>query len=140
MIQIFLILWLITTTVFLIGDVPWLYFIMNKFFIPQIQHLMNITQQGTVINYASAFFGYILATAALTWFVIMPLAKAPLMTIFLHGAFLGFCMYGVYEFTNHATLAQWPITFLIIDIMWGTLWCGLASIISVMIARYTNVI
>lgn len=128
--------WIITTTVFLMGDVVWLYCVMNKFFVPQIKHLMNSSSGGVHINYFSAIVAYLLISTALSFFVVVPLQAAPSMQIFIHGAFLGLCIYGVYECTNHATLNDWPVTFLIVDIVWGTVWSGVVSVASVVLFRY----
>lgn len=135
MVQDFLKAWLVSTGVFLVGDLIWLSLIMNRFFVPQIKHLMNVTSNGTLIHYPSALAAYLLISVALAWFVVMPLAKEPLMIVFAQGALLGFCMYGIYEFTNHATLIAWPLSFLVVDILWGTFWCGVASVISVVVIR-----
>lgn len=131
----FFMVWLITIIVFLLGDVAWLFFVMNRFFIHHIKHLMTITNQEVSINYISALVAYVLIVAALTWFVLLPQSQAPIRYIFLQSAFLGLSIYGVYELTNHAILAQWPITFVIVDVVWGTLWCGAAGVISILIAR-----
>jgi uncharacterized membrane protein len=101
---------------------------------------MTFTQGGVVMNYASALAAYAILAVGLTWFVVMPLVHASYSVIFLNGAFLGLCMYGVYEFTNHATLTGWPLSFLCIDVIWGMFWCGMASVISVVIARYFSLI
>ena len=140
MIQDFFKVWSVTTGVFLVGDVLWLSLIMNRFFVPQIKHLMNITGNEIVINYPSALAAYLLISLALAWFVVMPLAQEPVMTVFANGALLGFCMYGVYEFTNHATLMGWPLSFLAVDVLWGAVWCGAASAISVAVIHYWRLI
>lgn len=105
---------------------------MNRFLVPKIHHLMNVTHSGASINYLSALFAYLLLSTALTVFVVVPLVNAPTRIIFLYGAFLGFCIYGVYECTNYATLYNWPLSFLVVDIMWGTGWSGLAAVMSVL--------
>lgn len=101
---------------------------------------MTFTEHGVAMNYVSALAAYAILAVGLTWFVVMPLAHASYSVVFLNGAFLGLCMYGVYEFTNHATLTGWPSSFLCIDIMWGMVWCGSASVISVLIARYFSLV
>jgi uncharacterized membrane protein len=37
------------------------------------------------------------------------------------GALLGFVAYATYDLTNLATLKQWPVKIVIIDLIWGTL-------------------
>lgn len=127
--------WALTTVLFFAGDIVWLYFVMNRFFVPHIKHLMN-TNNGIVINYPSALLAYLLISSALTVFVIMPYLQDSLSRIFVQGSFLGLCLYGVYELTNHAILHNWPLSFLIVDIVWGTLWCGLVSLASAVLIRY----
>lgn len=128
--------WLITTAVFMVGDIPWLLFVMNRYFVHKIHHLMDVTHAGAVINFSSACTAYFLITFLLVWFIVVPLSKTPFSNIFLNGAIMGACVYGVYEFTNHATLTNWPVNFLMIDIAWGTLWCGAASVLSSWIIQY----
>jgi len=45
------------------------------------------------------------------------------------GALLGLVIYGVYDFTNIATIKGWTHSFLIQDIAWGTFLCGLIAYI-----------
>ena len=128
-------MWLVTTIVFFMGDIFWLYAIMRKFFVPQVRHLMNVTEAGVAMNYASALAAYLLLSTALTVFVVVPFYTQALSKVFAYGAFLGLCLYGVYEFTNHATLYNWPLMFLIVDIAWGTTWCGAVAVVTVSIIR-----
>lgn len=46
---------------------------------------------------------------------------------FLVGALSGFIVYGVYNFTNYATLTHYTIKLSILDTMWGTLALGIVS-------------
>jgi len=43
------------------------------------------------------------------------------------GSMLGLAMYGVYDLTNYATLAKYPLSFAITDIAWGTFLCACVS-------------
>jgi uncharacterized membrane protein len=127
--------WMITSIIFFAGDIVWLYAVMNRFLVTKIHHLMNISDSGVSMNYTAAVCAYLLLATALTIFVVIPLAQAPVKTIFLYGAFLGLCIYGVYECTNYATLYNWPLSFLAIDILWGTLWSGLVAVMSVLLIK-----
>lgn len=127
--------WLVTNVVFFCGDVVWLYAVMNRFLVPKIKHLMNVSPSGVMIHYGAAFCAYILLSTALTVFVVVPFVDATTRTIFLYGAFLGLCMYGIYECTNYATLYNWSLTFLVVDILWGTIWSGLAAVVSILFIK-----
>ena len=41
----------------------------------------------------------------------------------LRGGLLGASMYGVYDLTNYATLANYPLIFAVTDMAWGTFLC-----------------
>jgi uncharacterized membrane protein len=127
----FINLWFVTTIIFLIGDSIWLYAIMNKFFVPTIKHLMILSGGNITIKYIPALGAYLLISTALVYFVCIPMFNETMINIFGRGAFLGFCMYGVYECTNYATLSGWPLSFLLVDIMWGTVWSAITSVLSV---------
>ena len=47
---------------------------------------------------------------------------------FLWGALFGFVLYGVYDLTNYAVLGQWSLAMTVLDIIWGTLLCGILAI------------
>jgi uncharacterized membrane protein len=46
----------------------------------------------------------------------------------IYGAIYGFCLYGVYEFTNYAVIKTWSLSLLFVDIIWGTFLCGLTAV------------
>ena len=43
---------------------------------------------------------------------------------FTKGALLGLVIYGVYDFTNMATIKGWTHSFVLQDVLWGTMLCG----------------
>lgn len=47
--------------------------------------------------------------------------------IFLLGFVFGVCAYSAYDLTNHATIANWPISVTILDILWGGFVTALSS-------------
>ena len=57
------------------------------------------------------------------------LAKAPtrLESLF-RGATFGFCVYAVYDLTNIALVKSWSLNMSLVDMGWGALLCGIASI------------
>lgn len=48
---------------------------------------------------------------------------------FIYGSLFGFISYGIYNFTNMATIQNWNYNLLIGDTLWGTLLCGIVSVI-----------
>ena len=43
---------------------------------------------------------------------------------FTKGALMGLVIYGIYDFTNMATIKGWTHQFIFQDVLWGTLLCG----------------
>ncbi len=63
---------------------------------------------------------YLVYAVGIVVFAVLPAheAKAPLMALGL-GALLGLVAYGTYDFTNLATLRDWPLLVSIVDLCWG---------------------
>ncbi|MCW5720623.1 MAG: DUF2177 family protein [Devosia sp.] len=82
---------------------------------------------------AAAF--YLVYLVGLAVFAILPAANSGswVMAIGL-GALLGLVAYGTYDFTNLATIKDWPPLVSIIDLAWGTslsaiaAWVGYAAV------------
>jgi uncharacterized membrane protein len=53
----------------------------------------------------------------------------------LWGALFGFFTYATYDLTNLATLRDWPLRVVVIDIAWGTTLCTLVATASYLIGR-----
>ena len=66
---------------------------------------------------------YLLLIFSLQYFIISK--KGNLLDAFL----LGVCIYGVFEFTNYATISKWPLKLVIIDILWGGILFSLTTFI-----------
>jgi uncharacterized membrane protein len=52
------------------------------------------------------------------------------------GALLGLAAYGAYDLTNHATIANWPLSVTIVDMLWGICVTALTSVIAFFIIHY----
>lgn len=63
---------------------------------------------------------YLLFGFATAYLAVRPALQArSVKTAVLFGAFLGLLMYGTYDLTNLATLAEWPLSLTGIDLLWG---------------------
>jgi len=51
------------------------------------------------------------------------------LNIFLYGMLIGFLIYGIYNFTNYATIKKYTIKTTLIDTLWGTILFGIVSLI-----------
>jgi len=101
----------------------------KRFYSKQIGHLMAKTPDWTAV-----VLFYLLFAVGVTALVVSPALKNgwPLGKIFLTGAVLGLITYGTYDLTNQATLKNWPYLVTVIDLIWGTLLTGTASLLAVL--------
>lgn len=75
---------------------------------------------------------YLLLIFSLQYFIISK--KGNLLDAFL----LGVCIYGVFEFTNYATISKWPLKLVIIDILWGGILFSLTTFIYLKFFKIKN--
>lgn len=113
-------------------DAVWLSLTAKRFYAAHIGHLISDTPKLWV---AGIF--YIIYALGIAYFVVAPgiASGAGILKIFFMGAFLGFIAYGAYDFTNHATLKNWPVIVTIVDLAWGSILTGVASVIATMLMR-----
>lgn len=113
--QTFLILYVVSVPLFILGDLLWLGFIAKGFYRAQIGHLM-----GDVVWVAALLF-YGIFILGLTFFASYPAAtRGTLVTALVLGGLFGFFTYATYDLTNLATLRSWPWKLTVVDILWGT--------------------
>ena len=130
----FIKLYLIALPVFFIIDMIWLGLIAKNFYANQIGFLMK-----NEINWLAAIIFYLLFIAGLVIFVIsQAVQKGSWTHALLYGALFGLITYATYDLTNLATLRNWPIKVVVIDIAWGTLLCTLVASASYQISRWIS--
>ena len=72
-------------------------------------------------NFWVAALFYIFYTVAVVILATNPASASQSLTTAIGlGAVLGFAAYGTYDFTNLATLRNWPVAITVVDLMWGT--------------------
>jgi len=81
-----------------------------------------------LLVYCFIIFGIIL-------FVIPHKLAAKPFSTFLIGSLFGFTVYGIYDFTNHAVMKNWPLTVSVLDIIWGSFLCGTISFLGKLIEK-----
>lgn len=130
--KLFLALYGIAATIFVVIDAIWLTLIANKFYKEQLGHLL--AAKASLVPAAIFYALYILA---LVVFIIKPGVDQSLTTVAWKGALLGLVMYATYDLTNQATLKSWPTTVTIVDLLWGTFITMSVSVLTVFI--YTRI-
>lgn len=127
-------LYLLTIPVFFAIDLLWLGVIAKGLYQKNLAHLLS-----PEVNWPAAMAFYLMYIAGIILFAVKPaidgqsLAKAALW-----GALFGFFTYATYDLTNLATLKDWPLKIVVIDIAWGTFLCTCVASGSYLISRWLN--
>lgn len=112
----------------LVLDYIWLAKIAKSFYLEKLASHITV-QDGGLVPYVPAIpLVYIVAIAAV-WIFALPKAHS-VGEAFLFGALLGFIMYAFYDFTNLATLKDYPWSLALVDIAWGTILVGTVAAIT----------
>ena len=91
------------------------------------------------VNWPAAFAFYLIYIVGILLFAVKPaLADQSLAKAAIWGALFGFFTYATYDLTNLATLKDWPLKIVVIDVIWGTLLCTLVASASYLIGRWLN--
>lgn len=110
---------------FALIDSFWLRSMYERLYKPEIGELM--LESGFRLGPAVAF--YLLYILGMMIFAVGPaLHSGKWQTALLWGALLGFFCYMTYDLTNYATLKVWSTKVTVLDIIWGTVLTGSASL------------
>lgn len=116
--------YVLTSVVFFAIDMVWLGFLAKNLY---RKHLFGLLADQ--VNWTAAIVFYLLFIVGIFVFVIVPaVEKNSLITALWLGAFFGIVTYATYDLTNLATLKNWPVAIVFIDIAWGAVLTSLVSI------------
>ena len=125
-------LYLFTIPVFFAVDMIWLGFVARSFYKKHLGYILS-----PEVNWTAAFAFYLMYIVGIIFFAVRPALEAgSLGRAVMLGAFFGFITYATYDLTNLATLKDWPLTVVIVDIAWGTVLCALVASGSFLIGRW----
>jgi uncharacterized membrane protein len=114
-----------TGIAFALIDSVWLRSMYTRLYQPEIGELLM--RGGFRMGPAIVF--YLLYILGMMIFAVVPaLADGRWQTALVQGALLGFFCYMTYDLTNFATLKIWSTKVTILDIIWGTVLTGSASL------------
>ena len=113
-------------------DALWLTLATPRIYRPQLGELLS-DQPNLLI--AGVF--YLVYVIGIVVFVVMPAAEARSWLNALGlGALLGLVAYGTYDFTNLATIRNWPAAVAIIDVCWGMFVSAAAALAGYLALRW----
>jgi uncharacterized membrane protein len=125
-------LYLLTIPVFFGIDMIWLGDVARGFYRTHLGHLLRPD-----VNWTAAIIFYLLYIIGILIFATMPALdkNSPLQAVLLGGLF-GFFAYATYDLTNLATLKDWPVIVVWVDIAWGVVLTASVSTASFFIGRW----
>lgn len=124
-IQLFLTLYAISVPIFFVIDMLWLGVVARPFYQTYLADFLG------PVNWTAAIIFYLLFLLGLTFFAIFPAVQAgEWQMALLYGALFGFFTYATYDLTNLATLKDWPLIVVIVDIVWGIVLGGAVAVIT----------
>ncbi|MFM9952343.1 MAG: DUF2177 family protein [Saprospiraceae bacterium] len=129
-----LISYALTFVVFLVIDMAWLGFIAKDLYKKYLGDFLS-----EQVNWTAAIVFYLLFVVGVFIFAIMPsVEKGSLVSAITLGALFGFFTYATYDLTNLATLKNWPLNIVFIDILWGSVLTSIVSIAGFYIVKYVQ--
>lgn len=131
-ISFYLKLYALTIPVFFIVDILWLGVIAKGFYRKNLNSILSPD-----VNWAAAVTFYLIYIAGILFFAVRPaLNNSSLGHAAVMGALFGFFTYATYDLTNMATIKDWPLIIVVVDIIWGVCLCTLVSCSSFMISKW----
>jgi uncharacterized membrane protein len=125
-------LYLLTLPVFFGIDMLWIGVLAKDFYRNNLGHLLR-----SDINWAAALIFYLLYIVGILIFATLPaLEKQSLRQAVVLGALFGFFAYATYDLSNLATLKDWPVKVVFVDILWGMFVTASVAAASFFIGRW----
>lgn len=123
--------YLITIPIFFAIDLLWLGVLARGFYQSQLGFILS-----PQVNWGAAIAFYLLYIAGILFFAVRPALRShSRQQAAILGAMFGLFTYGTYDLTNLATIANWPLTVVIVDMVWGMCLGAVVSLLSYTASR-----
>ena len=130
----FILTYLLTIPIFFAVDMVWLGIIAKNHYQKQIGHLL-----APNVNWTAAIIFYLVFIFGIVFFAVAPaIEKDSLKVAIIHAALFGALAYATYDLTNLATLKNWPVAIVIIDIIWGAVLTTVVAVAGYYIAQWVR--
>ena len=117
--------------IFLIIDVLWLSYSVKHFYRPNFGPLLN----DKPVMWAAILF-YLVYVFGLAVVILQPaIHNDSIAQSFWTGLVFGLVAYGTYNLTNMATIKNWSVNVVIVDMIWGGLLTGSSSAIGIYLSK-----
>jgi uncharacterized membrane protein len=121
----------------LLLDYLWLAKLMQGFYIKELGPYARIRGASIIPVYWAAAIVYLLLPLGIVLFALPRVDQANMVvSSLLWGGLFGLVVYGVYDMTNMATLENWPVRMVWVDICWGFFLCGVTTLFAALVSRW----
>jgi uncharacterized membrane protein len=115
----------------LVLDFIWLGFVARGFYADRLGHLL-----ADKPNFVAAGVFYALFIVGVVVFAVMPALRTGSLTTALGlGALFGLIAYATYDLSNFATLRDWPLQVVLVDMAWGAFVAAASAVAGFYAAR-----
>jgi uncharacterized membrane protein len=127
-------LYALTVPIFFVIDIVWLGVFAKGFYRRNLGFILS-----PQVNWAAAVIFYLVYIAGILFFAVRPamLTNSWRQAAAL-GALFGFFTYATYDLTNLATIKDWPLVIVVVDILWGVCLCTLVACLSFAVAKWLS--
>ena len=124
-----LLAFVLAAATFIILDFLWFTLVTGGGFLQMLRPIANAGSIGEAakISFMAAGIVYALLSVGVI-FLVKPYDQKHIKDAALDGALYGLVVYGLYNFTNGATLEHWQIEIMAVDVIWGAFTSCLVSI------------
>jgi uncharacterized membrane protein len=125
-------LYVLTVPIFFLIDILWLGVIAKGFYRRKLDFILS-----PQVNWAAAIIFYLMYIAGILFFAVRPaVSNNAWGQAAVLGGMFGFFTYATYDLTNLATIKNWPLEIVVIDILWGVCLCTLVALLSFAISKW----
>lgn len=125
-------LYALTVPVFFAIDMLWLGVLAKGFYQRKLGYILRDN-----LNWPAALIFYLLFIAGILIFAVRPaINENSWIHAVIFGALFGFFTYATYDLSNLATIKNWPIIVVIVDIVWGIFLCMLSAFVSYNLSKW----
>lgn len=114
-------------------DAVWLMLIAQSFYVNELRPIARLNGDKFEIIIWSAVVVYLLMALGYAIFV-FPQVHTLYFSV-IYGGLFGLISYGIYDFTNYASLKDWTLKMVFVDMSWGTFLCALSSALTFFILK-----
>ncbi|MDA9129288.1 DUF2177 family protein [Candidatus Gracilibacteria bacterium] len=126
--------------VILVGDAIFLGRVVHQFIIDKFGPLVESTNGSINMNLGVGLVAWFVIVMMIFVFVLKSGLVSSYQTALGYGALMGLLMYAMYDLTNLTFLKDYPVSFVMIDIAWGTFLCAMITVAMFAFQNWINTV